>query len=76
MTVTVSVLIVSGSISSSKVAVTFLLNATPVASSSGSVELTVGAVTSDVDPVVKLQTTSSARALPAASVAPVEIVVV
>ncbi len=55
-TVKVAVAIVNGSIASLKVAVTTLLVATPVARSSGIVEITVGAVVSGAAPVVKVHT--------------------
>ncbi len=53
-----------------------MFNATFVVRSAGLVEVTVGAVVSAVAPVVKLQTNALARALPARSSAPVEIVAV
>jgi hypothetical protein len=66
--------IVAGSIASLKVAVRFLLTTTPVAVSTGSVELTVGAVVSVAAPVVKLHVLLAANALPAKSLNPVVIV--
>ena len=50
--------------------------ATAVAALAGRVELTVGAVVSEVAPVVKLQMKSVASALPARSLAPVVTVAV
>jgi hypothetical protein len=74
--VKLAVLIVSGSIASLKAAVSFPLMATPVAALTGTVALTVGAVTSAVTPVVKLQTKFVTSALPARSLAAVVIVAV
>ena len=51
----VVVVIVSGFIASLKVAESALLRATPRAALAGTVELTVGGVTSGAAPVVKLQ---------------------
>ena len=74
--VKVRLVIVNGSIASLKVAVIFVLIATPVAALAGTVRLTVGAVVSGAAPVVKLHTKSLASALPARSLAPVVIVAV
>src|SRR5690349_13654010 len=74
--VTLAVLIVSGSIASLKVALTVWLMPTAVAALTGTVELTVGGVTSAVAPVVKLQTKLATSGLPARSLAAVVIVAV
>ena len=74
--VKVTFVIVSGSITSLKVAAAFLLRATPVAPFAGSVKVTVGAVVSAAAPVVKVHTKLLANALPARSLAPVVIVAV
>jgi hypothetical protein len=74
--VTLAVVIVSGSIASLKVALTVWLIPTPVAALTGTVELTVGAVTSGLEPVVKLQLKFATSALPAKSLAAVVIVAV
>jgi hypothetical protein len=63
-------------IASENVAETEAFTDTPVAASVGEVELTVGGVESAVAPVVKLQVLFAAKALPAASCAPVVIVAV
>jgi hypothetical protein len=52
--VNVAVLIVTGSIASLNVASISLLTGTPIASSAGSVERTVGARVSRFEPVVKV----------------------
>jgi hypothetical protein len=70
------VVIVAGSIASLKVALMFLLMGTPVAVSAGSVEVTVGGVTSVVVPVVKVHVWLAANALPARSLNPVVTVAV
>jgi hypothetical protein len=72
----VAVVIVRGSIASLKAAAMFPPIAAPVAAFTGTVKLTVGAVLSTDASVVKLQTKSAARALPARSAAPVVIVAV
>jgi hypothetical protein len=59
-----------------KVAVGFVLRATPVAPFAGVVELTVGRVVSRVVPALKVQTKLLAKALPAKSLTPVVIVAV
>src|SRR5438046_288096 len=76
LSVKLAVLIVRGSIASLKVALMVWLIGTAVAPSAGTVELTVGLVVSGVAPVVKLQPKLAASALPARSMAPVEIVAV
>jgi len=73
---TLAVVMVSGSIASLKVALTLWLMPTAVAALTGTVELTVGGVTSAVAPVVKLQTKLVTSALPARSLAAVVIVAV
>src|SRR6185295_6330987 len=74
--VTLTVVIVVGSIASLKVALIFWLKGTPVAPLTGSVALTVGAVVSGAAPVVKLQLKAAARVLPARSRATVVMVAV
>src|SRR3972149_636158 len=74
--VKVSVVIVKASINSLKPTVGFLLMGTPVSPFTGTVELTVGAVVSAVEPVVHLLDKSLASALPDRSFAPVVIVTV
>ena len=59
-------------IASENVAVTFVATATPVAPSPGAVAVTVGGVAS----AVNVQVLADAKALPARSFAPVEIVAV
>ena len=68
--VKVVVVIIDGSITSLKVAVMILFRATSVAAFAGSVEITVGGVTSAEAPVVKLQKKSLANALPDWSLTP------
>src|SRR5580765_5404997 len=68
--VKVVVLMVEGSIASLKVPAIWLPMATPVARLAGTAALTVGAVVSDMTPVVKLQTKSAVIGLPARSLAP------
>ena len=72
-TVNVAFVSVSGFICSLKVAAMSVLTAAPVAFAAGRVEVTVGAITSAVVPVVKLQLNAVAMALLAASFTPVEI---
>src|SRR5207245_11519916 len=69
VTLKLAVLIVKGSIALLKVALMVWLMATAVAAFAGTVELTVGRVVSGVAPVVKLQPSSMASALPARSLA-------
>jgi len=71
LTVNVESVIVEESIASEKVAVIAVFTATLVAVLAGVVELTVGAVVSSSDPVVKDQIYSDSRAFPAKSLAPV-----
>jgi hypothetical protein len=71
--VKLAVVTVNGRIGSLKLTVTSELVATPVSPASGLVALTVGAVTSAADPVVKLQSTALAKALWAESLTPVLI---
>ena len=59
-----------------KVAAIFWFIGTPIAALAGSVELTVGGVTTTAAPVVKLHTKLFARALPVRSLALVLIVAV
>ena len=65
----VAVVIVEESMASEKVAVIALFTATSVALLAGVVEETVGAVVSDVAPVVNDQVYSAPRAFPARSLA-------
>jgi hypothetical protein len=67
----VAVVTLAGAMASEKVAETVVPADTPVAPSSGVVDETVGGVVSGASPVVKLQTNSTARLLPAASSIPV-----
>jgi hypothetical protein len=67
---------VDGSIASLKVARTVVLTRTPVAPAVGTVEITVGGTASAAPEVVKVHACALARALPATSLAPVEIVAV
>jgi hypothetical protein len=76
MRVKVADAMVSGFIASLKVAEMAPLTATPVAESAGAVALTVGAVVSAAAPVVKLHTSSFARALQVSLFAPVVTVAV
>jgi hypothetical protein len=71
--VKVAVVMVSGFIGSLKLAVIKVLMATPVAFATGLVELMTGAVMSGAAPVVKVQFTVLAMALPATSFTPVFI---
>ena len=75
-TLIVVVVMVEASMATLKVAAIFWLKGTPVAALAGSVELTVGGVMTAAAPVVKLQTKLFARAFPARSLTPVEIVAV
>ena len=59
-----------------KVAAIFWFKGTPIATLTGSVELTVGGVTTTAAPVVNVHTKLFARGLPARSLAPVVIVAV
>jgi hypothetical protein len=68
--------IVNGSIGSLKFAEINAFNATPTAFAAGSVDRTVGGVTSGAAPVVNDQIKGTAIALPATSVTPVVIVAV
>ncbi|GMU35413.1 MAG: hypothetical protein AMXMBFR20_32850 [Planctomycetia bacterium] len=74
--ITVAAVIVEGSIASVKVAAKVVLIATPVATLTGIVELTTGAVVSGAVPVEKLHTKLLGRAFPARSFAPIVIVAV
>ena len=65
----VEAVILAGLIASLKVAVTAVVNATPVAPLAGDRPVTVGGVTSAAA-VLKVQPASAAKALPAASLTP------
>ncbi len=71
VTVNVVEVIVAGSMASLKVALLFRLMPTPMATSIGSVETTVGAMVSATVPVVKVHVLPVAKAFPAKSVKPV-----
>src|SRR3990172_6808668 len=76
VTVKLAVVIEERSMASLNVALTLVLTNTPDAPAAGLTKLTVGSATSDVVPVVKVQTWLATRALPARSWTVVVIVAV